>query len=222
MMFKIFDPEQVVQDGLHVNNVEKYKVYVFGNEKKDRIFQLSNTMAVMMLSPRHYTPFEDYARPFMDIIDILRKKADKLFLLRRFGVRKQNICILLSKLKDVQKYFESEMFSPRGINEYPDSVKSYQCIDCFSNEYCEINLVRQISEGEVDSKKAYQIVLDTDAYLVKREQLNNMLSDYMPYLNKINDLLLENYLQAIKDDLYSKLCQDNFDDSILKGVKSNG
>ena len=76
MMFKIFDPEQVVQDGLHVNNVEKHKVYVFGNEKKDRIFQLSNTMAVMMLSPRHYTPFEDYARPFMDIIDILRKKAD--------------------------------------------------------------------------------------------------------------------------------------------------
>ena len=221
MMFKMFDPEEVVQDGLHVNNIEKHKVYVFGNEKKDRSFQLSNNMAVMMLSSSKYAPFDTYARPFMQIIDILRKKAGRLFLLKRFGVRKQNICILLDELTSVQKYFEKDLFSPYNLNESPNNIKSYQCVDCLSDGCCEVNLVRQISEGVVEGKKAYQIVLDTDAYLVNKSQIECLLNESMSYLEKMNDILLENYLHAITDDFYKKLCQKNFKDLKIRGVENN-
>lgn len=221
MMFKMFDPEAVIQDGLRVNNIEKHKVYVFGSEKRDRQFQLSNTVAVMMLSPTQYVPFATYAKPFMQIIEILRKKAGRMFLCKRFGVRKQNICILLDELSVIQEYFEPDMFSPRNLKASPGSIKSYQCVDCLSDDYCEVNLVRQIGEGQVAGKRAYQIVLDTDAYLLDRERINSLLSDNLSYLEKMNDVLLGNYLQAITDRFYEKLCQKIFDDKKIKGVERN-
>lgn len=119
----------------------------------------------------------------------------------------------------MNKYFEHDAFHLFSINSESRS-KVFNARDCIFHKDYNINYTRNILAGELDRKPVYQVVLDTDIYLLESEKVSELIKN-PDLLIPMNNLLFDMYKMAITDEFSGELQKDNFYDENIIGVEKN-
>ena len=217
MDFQLDDPERVEMEGLPVQGVRRQKVYVFKNQNEGIQLKLSPVFAFILIEKTKYIRFTDYSGTLLDVVNIIKGEIP-FFNPTRFGLRKINQCII-NDAKLINTYFEPAYFRLFSINA-DDFSKISEAKDCIIHQNYNINFTRTIVHGELDGKDAFQLVLDSDIYLLETDGVHALLNDPQ-MLNPMNELLFDIYKMVLTEQFIGKLQMDCFTDKEIKGVERN-
>lgn len=217
MDFQLDDPERVEMKGLPVQGVRRQKVYVFKNQNDGIQLKLSPVFAFILIEKTKYISFYDYSGTLLDVVNIIRNEIP-FFNPTRFGLRKINQCIV-NDASLINFYFEPAYFHLFRLDEN-DFSKIFEAKDCIVHQNKNINFTRTIVHGELDGNDAYQIVLDSDIYLLEPDEVVALL-DEPSMLIPMNDLLFIVYKNVLTEDFIQKLQQKEFVEQGIKGVERN-
>lgn len=217
MDFQIDDPEIVELEGIPIGDVRKQKVYVFRNDISGIQLKISPVFALITINKTKYMDFFEYSKTLIRVMQLLRDRIP-FFDGIRFGLRKINQCFI-ENIEVINDYFEPRFYNLFTMGEN-SHAKIYSAKDCISyNEY-NINLSRTVLNGELNQKPAYQIVLDSDIYLLDNEKIQELIND-SSLLEPMNDILFNIYKSVITESLIQKLQEDVFEDRNIMGVNDN-
>lgn len=221
MDFQLDDPEDIRKNGIPVKDIRKQKVWIFINNKKSIIFKLSTMFAFVLIENNKYVDFSEYNTIFSKVMKKVKSKIS-FFKCFRIGIRKINQCILLNPSL-LNEYFEKKYFQFFKFKEDDNQIDNnlYEVKDCFRYYKYNINLLRNIIQGELNTKEAYQVVLDTDIYLTDEEKIDGFFKSNDENLKEMNDILFEIYKDSITFEFIKKLEKDKFNDEELVGVEKN-
>lgn len=217
MDFQLEDPESIEIEGLPIQDIRRQKVYVFGNQTEGIQLKLSPVFAFILIEKTKYIDFSDYSSTLLEIVSVIKKKIP-FFNPTRFGLRKINQCIINDRNR-INDYFEPAYFHLFSLDDR-DFTKIFSAKDCFIHENNNINFSRTIVSGELDGNTAYQLVLDSDIYVLETDVMIQLL-DNPSMLTPMNELLFNVYKQVLTEDFIQKLQMDIFAESDIKGVEKN-
>lgn len=217
MDFQVEDPELIEIEGIPVKDIRRQQVYVFGNKVAGIQLKISSVFAFVIIRKTKYINFFEYSNTLIDVVKIIKEKI-AFFDGIRFGLRKINNC-LLTDIEKINDYFEKDFFNLFHIEENSET-KIFNAKDCLAYEEYNINLTRTVLSGEIDGKPAYQVVLDSDIYLIDNEKIADIISSD-EQMKIMNDMLFEIYKSVITEKLLDKLQKDIFEDDFILGVDSN-
>lgn len=216
MDFQLDDPETIEAEGIPVREVRQQNVYVFFNEKPGVILKISTVFAFISIEKTKYINFFEYSPT---LLEVMKKIQECLFFAgTRFGLRKINKCILID-INTLNKYFEHDAFHLFSMNSESRS-KLFNARDCILHKDYNINYTRNILAGELDREQVYQVVLDTDIYLLESEKVSELIKK-PELLIPMNDLLFDMYKMTITDEFAGELQKENFCDENIIGVEKN-
>lgn len=217
MEFNIDDPERIEVDGLAVRNVTQQRVFIFHNQNKQVELKISSTFAFISINKTKYVNCLEYCDVLLDVMRIIKRKVT-YFNCRRFGLRKINQCFLtdITKLND---FFEREHFRVYCFGE-ESKPKVTQLKDSFFVKDYNVNLARTIVCGEMDGKEAYQVVFDSDIYVLGDENVSLLLLNEKK-VSDMNEVLFELYKDIITEPFLQQLVDGTFDAQVIKEVEKN-
>lgn len=217
MDFKIDDPEKIETDGLAVRNIRQQQVYVFHNQDPQVKLRISSTFAIISINKTKYVNCLDYCDVLLDVMKSIKDKVT-YFNCRRFGLRKINQCILMdiAKLND---FFEEQHYRVFHFGESSEP-KVTQLKDNLSVEQYNVNFVRTLVRGEIDEKEAYQIVLDSDIYVLGNQMVSLLLTE-PEMVSNMNEILFQLYKDVLTDEFLQQLIDGTFDAQVIKEVEKN-
>lgn len=220
MDFDIDDPEQIEREGLLAKSVREQNVYVFQNRDPQVTLKISTTFALISIDKTKYVNCLQYCETLTFIMKIIMKKIP-YFSCARFGLRKINQCILLdiSKLND---YFEKSHYQIYVLgNEHHCKIKVAERTDhLFIDDY-NLNLTREILQGELYGEEAYRINLDADLYLLGDKEVKEVIQNNI-CIKRMNEILFNIYKDTITESFLQQLIDGSFDSDLIKGVMKNG
>lgn len=214
---QINDPETIEEVGLPVRSVRSRMVYVFTNDNPGIRLKISSTFALVSIEKTRYINFFDYSSTLLDVVRIIKDNTT-FFSGIRFGLQKINQCIL-KDISLLNKYFEPDFYRLFTIGDH-STTKLFQAKDCVVYDGYNCNLSRTVVKGEYKGKIAYQIVLDSDIYLLDSEKIEDLIHN-SNRLTPMNSLLFDIYKSAITEEFLNKLQQELFSDSDIIGVENN-
>lgn len=217
MDFQLGDPERAEMEGLPIQGVRRQRVYVFKNQIEGIQLKISPVFAFIFIEKTRYIDFKDYSKTLVDVVRIIRDKIP-FFNTDRFGLRKINQCIFTDP-NIINDYFEPEFFKLFKFS-IGDSSKLTSSKDCFIHNDYNVNSIRTIIHGEWEEKEAYQVVLDSDVYLLETDIVNELI-DTPDKMNPMNELLFDLYKAVLTDDFIRKLQGETFSDTEIIGVECN-
>lgn len=217
MDFQLGDPERAEMEGLPIQGVRRQRVYVFKNQIEGIQLKISPVFAFIFIEKTHYIDFKDYSKTLVDVVRIIRDRIP-FFNTDRFGLRKINQCIFTDP-NIINDYFEPEFFKLFKFS-IGDSSKLTSSKDCFIHNDYNVNSIRTIIHGEWEEKEAYQVVLDSDVYLLETDIVNELI-DSPDKMNPMNELLFDLYKAVLTDDFIRKLQGETFSDTEIIGVECN-
>lgn len=200
------------------NRIRHQKVYSFIDENRGFVLDVSNTFICLTINTTRYTPFDDYCG-IVPFVSAIYKENIDFFTVTRFGIRKINECLIENKEK-IKQYFNQSLFNCydflKGIN-----TNQSNHINVFTLSEHHINLITNISRGQLEGKTVYSVRLDIDIYLDKPDDVLHILYKHEKQV-EINDLLFEIYTSSLTDSFISLLTsEDDFDNTIIMGVERN-
>ena len=217
MDFQLGDPERAEMEGLPIQGVRRQRVYVFKNQIEGIQLKISPVFEFIFIEKTHYIDFKDYSKTLVDVVRIIRDRIP-FFNTDRFGLRKINQCIFTDP-NIINDYFEPEFFKLFKFS-IGDSSKLTSSKDCFIHNDYNVNSIRTIIHGEWEEKEAYQVVLDSDVYLLETDIVNELI-DSPDKMNPMNELLFDLYKAVLTDDFIRKLQGETFSDTEIIGVECN-
>ena len=217
MDFQLDDPERAEMEGLPVQGIRRQRVYVFKNQVEGVQLKVSPVFAFIFIEKTRYIDFKEYSKTLVDVVRIIRDKIP-FFSTVRFGLRKINQCVI-KDVKKINSYFEPSFYNVFTLSN-DDNPKIVSSKDCFVHDEYNVNLLRSIIHGELDQEDAYQVVLDSDIYLLDSDVVNDLI-DNPDKMNPMNQLLFDLYKTVITEDFIIKLQEDNFLDIDILGVEKN-
>lgn len=217
MEFDIDDPERVEIDGLFAKNIRKQRVFVFHNENDQVKLKISSTFAFIAINKTKYVNCLEYCDVLLDVMKIVQKEVT-YFNCRRFGLRKINQCFLMdiTKLND---FFEREHFRIFCFGE-KSKPKVTQLKDSFFVKDYNVNLARTMVCGEMSGKEAYQVVFDSDIYVLGDENVSSLIINKKK-VSDMNEVLFELYKDIITEQFLQQLMDGTFDEQVIKEVEKN-
>lgn len=216
MDFNIDDPEKIETDGLFARNVRQQQVFVFHNKDEHIKLKISSTFAFISINKTKYVNCLEYCGVLLKVMKIVRKEVT-YFNCRRFGLRKINQCFLMdiTKLND---FFESKHYHLFHFGE-KSNPKVTQLKDSFFVGDYNINLMRTIVRGEIGDQEAYQIIFDSDIYILGNQEVHSLILE--EGVSNMNDILFELYKDVVTEKFLQQLNDGTFDEQIIKGVEKN-
>lgn len=217
MDFQMDDPEIMEMEGIPVGDVRRQRVYVFKNHVEGINLKISPVFAAVLIEETKYIDFFEYGRTLLEVMALIRRKTE-FFSPVRFGLRKINQCVL-KDINLLNRYFETEYYR---LSRFPvgSTTKLFQAKDCMMYEQYHINFLRTVILGEMDDSDAYQVVLDSDIYLLDPDEVEKLIDDGK-LLEPMNRILFELYKSVITEGFIEQLCQDMFEDTNIIGVEKN-
>lgn len=217
MDFQMDDPEIMEMEGIPVGDVRRQRVYVFKNHVEGINLKISPVFAAVLIEETKYIDFFEYGRTLLEVMALIRRKTE-FFSPVRFGLRKINQCVL-KDINLLNRYFEPEYYR---LSRFPggSTTKLFQAKDCMMYEQYHINFLRTVILGEMDDSDAYQVVLDSDIYLLDPDEVEKLIDDGK-LLEPMNRILFELYKSVITEGFIEQLCQDMFEDTNIIGVEKN-
>lgn len=217
MDFQLQDPESIEMEGLPIKEIRKKKAYVFINEEKEIKCKLSTQFAFVLIQSQKYIPFSEYSKTLINVIKTLKDEVEFLNCVR-FGVRKVNQCII-KDIHSLNKYFDTKFFQIYGLDK-GNIPKLFESKDCFVEGKYNVNLTRMVILGEYDEKAAYQVVLDSDIYITKAEDINELFTGDTE-ITAMNERLFELYKEALTGTFIEELGKEDYRDLNIIGVERN-
>lgn len=215
------------QNEFSISNTNKSLVYVFAKEGNKEILEISKTFCTFTVD------IENVCQTFGRYMDLLTtvineiKNTSPYFRANRIGLRKINICFL-HDLRTLSAYFTNAAFN------FDDLVSRFSDFECTASNSVtillkdgfQINYVRNIQQGMMQQEDGnqssiYQVVLDIDVYNENNREILAMLSDtgrIKEMLTNQNTIEFETFYLSLTDEFIEKLKQDEFNDSVIKGV----
>lgn len=217
MDFQLQDPEIVEMEGLPIREIRKKKAYVFSNEEKGLKCKLSTCFAFVTVQNQKYISFSEYSKTLINLIKVLKEEVEFLSCFR-FGIRKVNQCIIRD-ISRLNQYFDKKLFGVYGL-ERGNVLKLWESKDCFEEGQYNINLTRTVVMGEYTDDVVYQVVFDSDIYVVTEENINELLKD-SSRIDVMNERLFVLYKEALTETFIEALGQDCYYDENIIGVEKN-
>lgn len=217
MDFQLQDPESIEMDGLPVKEIRKKRAYVFINDEKGIECKISTQFTFVSIQSQKYISFSEYSKTLMNVITTLKDEVEFLNCIR-FGIRKVNQCII-KDIYSINKYFDTKFFQIYGLDS-GNIPKLFENKDCFVTGKYNVNLTRMAIMGEYDDEVAYQIVLDSDIYITKSEDINELFNEDTE-ITTMNEKLFALYKEALTETFIEKLGKEDYSDSNIIGVEHN-
>ena len=217
MDFQLQDPEIIETDGLPVKEIRKKRAHVFINDEKGIECKLSTQFTFVSIQSQKYIPFSEYSKTIMNVMTTLKKEVDFLSC-TRFGIRKVNQCIIRN-INSINEYFDKKFFRIYGLDN-GNIPKLFENKDCFVAGKYNVNLMRMAIMGEYDDEVAYQIVLDSDIYITKSEDINELFNGDTE-ITTMNEELFSLYKEALTETFIEKLGKEDYRDSNIIGIEHN-
>lgn len=217
MDFQLQDPEYIETEGLPAKEIRKKKAYVYINEPKGIQCKLSTNFACVEIQNQKYVAFMEYSNTLIEVIRCFREKIEFLNCIR-FGIRKVNQCIIRD-ISSLNQYFSKHIFQIYG-SESGRMPKLYESKDCFTEGNYNINLVRTVVSGEYKNQKAYQVVLDSDIYVMDSASIDELF-EKQEKIVVMNERLFELYKESLTEQFLDGLGQEEYTDTNIIGVEKN-
>lgn len=217
MDFRLQDPESIETDGLPVKEIRKKRAYVFINDEKGIECKLSTQFTFVSIQSQKYISFSEYSKTLMNVITTLKNEVEFLNCIR-FGIRKVNQCII-KDIYSINQYFDTKFFQIYGLDS-GNTPKLFENKDCFVTGKYNVNLTRMVIMGEYDDEVAYQVVLDSDIYITKSEDINELFNGDTE-ITTMNEKLFALYKEALTETFIEKLGKEDYSDSNIIGVEHN-
>ena len=183
MDFQMDDPELVVSEGLPVKAVRRQKVYVFHCDDKRITLRISPVFAFVSITNSQYIDFSEYSQTLLEVVNLISNTP--FFTATRFGIRKINQCIL-KRIDILNNYFEPcfyRLYSFGGKSQ----TKLFSAKDCLMVDRYNINISRTVLLGELNRDAVYQVILDSDIYVLDDELITELIAKN-DHLNSMNDI----------------------------------
>lgn len=217
MDFQLQDPESIEMDGLPIKEIRKKRAYVFINDEKGIECKLSTQFTFVSIQSQKYISFSEYSKTLTNVITTLKNEVEFLNCIR-FGIRKVNQCII-KDIYSLNKYFDTKFFQIYGLDK-GNTPKLFESKDCYEDGKYNINLTRMVIRGEYDDEVAYQVVLDSDIYITKIEDINELFNGDTEII-AMNEKLFELYKAAVTETFIEELGKEDYRDSNIIGVERN-
>lgn len=159
----------------------------------------------------------EYSNTLIEVIRCFREKIEFLNCIR-FGIRKVNQCIIRD-ISSLNQYFSKHIFQIYG-SESGRMPKLYESKDCFTEGNYNINLVRTVVSGEYKNQKAYQVVLDSDIYVMDSASIDELF-EKQEKIVVMNERLFELYKESLTEQFLDGLGQEEYTDTNIIGVEKN-
>lgn len=208
----------VSQEIIQSNRPQTQKIYSFINENKGYSLDISNRFICLNINSVKYVPFEEYIDYVSYIAKIYEDSID-FFTVKRFGIRKSNICFVDDKEK-INTYFKENRFG--FFNDFSDvNTLISKRNDLFVTEKYKINLNCNLEQGKEDDKIIYKVLLDIDAFLDNTKAIEDLIFDKSE-LQNMNAILFNIYANSLTDVFKEALMsEDDFPIEGIKGIESN-
>lgn len=217
MDFQLQDPESIEMDALPIKEIRKKRAYVFVNDEKGIECKLSTQFAFVSIQSQKYISFVEYSGTLLRVINILREEVEFLNCVR-FGIRKVNQCIM-KDIYSLNKYFDTKFFKMYGLDKR-HVPKLFESKDCFVDGKYNINLIRMVVMGEYDDEAACQVILDSELYITKMKDINELFNGNTE-ITAMNEKLFELYKEALTEAFIEELGKEDYSDSNIIGVERN-
>lgn len=79
--------------------------------------------------------------------------------------------------------------------------------------------MRTIVRGEIGDQEAYQIIFDSDIYILGNQEVHSLILE--EGVSSMNDILFELYKDVVTEKFLQQLNDGTFDEQIIKGVEKN-
>ena len=200
------------------NKIRNQIVYSFIDENRGFALGVSNTFVCLQINTVHYVPFDEYCDIIPIVSDFYKNSID-FFSVTRFGIRKINECLIENK-NEIGYYFNPSYFNFYNCIEEADTIQSNH-VNIFKCGEYHVNLITNIPQGKFEGNPLYSVRLDIDTYLDKSEEILLLLSE-SGKMTEMNDLIFKIYTSSLTDKFISLLTSDdNFDNTIMRGVERN-
>lgn len=217
MDFNIDDPEKLETDGLFARNVRQQQVFIFHNEDEHIKLKISSTFAFISINKTKYVNCLEYCGVLLQVMKIVEKEVT-YFNWRRFGLRKINQCFLMD-IKKLNDFFESKHYHLFHFEEKSEP-KVTQLKDSFLVGNYNVNLMRTIVRGEMEDQEAYQIIFDSDIYILRNQEVHSMILEEKE-VSDMNEILFELYKDVVTENFLQQLKDGTFDERVIKEVEKN-
>ena len=210
---------QAIIEGTSVKEATSQIEYCFTAETTGYTLKLSSSSIILSIRTAGYSPFESYSEIFSHIAAVYKEKID-FFTVKRFGLRKINICYV-KQMEDIEVYFDPRYYCcHEPITGYSSMTisRTSQLTDGKKN----INLKFAVDQGEIEKEAYYRVTLDIDTYSLNEATITSIIED-KDELMATNETLFEIYCNVLGDKMFEILSSD--DDNIpegLAGIESNG
>lgn len=187
-----------------IKEIRNIVIHSFINDNGGYSVDLSIKHICIKVNASKYIPFEQYATVFMDISNIYKTTID-FFTMKRFGLRKINFCFV-NNVDNINKYFNPRYFDCYDL--FSESVVfASEKKENISVDYCKLNLLCDIEQGQLNNTQVYKITLDSDIYIDDTNSIEkNIFEDEK--IAKLNERLFMIYIDAITDEFGSMLLSD--------------
>lgn len=208
----IFEPVSPVKE------IRNITIHSFINDNSGYAVDLSIKHICIKVNTIKYIAFDEYATTFMEISNIYKSTID-FFTMKRFGLRKINFCFV-NNVECINKYFNKRYFDCYDLFSESEVFASEKK-ENFSVDYCKLNLLCDIEQGQLDDKQVYKLTLDSDIYIDDTNSIEkNIFED--GNLSLLNERLFMIYVDALTDEFGKMLLSDEdiCQDEIM-GVERN-
>lgn len=206
-----------IGDPVTPKTVKTQKIYSFMDETKGYTIDISDTFIVLTISSAKYTPFEEYMKMFLEVVGLCKTEFS-FFSVKRFGIRKTNICLVTDQLL-INTYFSKDQLR---LYDNLSDVESFanSTTDNFKISNYLVNYKRSIRKGVAKESVLFEVVIDIDIYSNDVQQINNLLSDN-EQLGQCNNILFDIFKNSLTPDLIDALSKEEFSIAELIGVEQN-
>lgn len=229
--FELNDPVKIEsQRSIPLKDVLRTKTYKFSTKDRSLQLEINSLFMALNVNVKEYKNYETYGPMFIELFNSLKETNPYLKPLR-IGLRKINNCILRD-YKFIDECFNKELFpfvktALKDLNYDANQLNS-SYVDNLSHKRYMINYVRALTQGDLEengeTKKAYQIAIDTDGYNNDEEWLEQISEECQSLslaFQEINDTLFELYTNTLTTSFINQLEETDFNNKNIIGVKPN-
>ncbi len=189
-----------------LGKIQSQDIHSFINEDKGYVLDISSDCICLSISSTSYSPFEDYSRIVLKVVNVYRENID-FFTITRIGIRKINIC-MLEDIKRIKEFFSSDYFgyftAISGVNTFLSERK-----DAFSIADYKANLFCNVEKGISNDKTLYKVSLDIDMY-VDDSTIIGKTGISVDKLNEMNNLIFDIYIKSLTEGFKNALLGNDY------------
>lgn len=168
-----------------------------------------------------YCNYEIYRDIFLKILNVLKEYE---IIINRFGLRKFND-FFVKKDADINEYVKEKFFNLdcKDLLDSSESLISEKRYN-FVDDVYHANLITHTSIGKLDDDIVKRIAFDIDMYITEIKNLTLLFEDgNEEYINNVNDILFEIYINLLNDKLKNILDKESDidDENLVLGVDYN-